>query len=154
MAGSNETHGTSGSHTGLFLRVFAALCVLTLVSFAIANSPLMKQPAVAWTTMMAVSCAKAILVIAFFMHLRWERAWKYALTIPSLLMAVFLVVSLVPDIGLRARAYDENRWRYATEGVANIKVAPTPAAVPAAETAPAPEGSETPGANTSACEGT
>ena len=103
--------------------------------------------------MMAVSCAKAILVIAFFMHLRWERAWKYALTIPSLLMAVFLVVSLVPDIGLRARAYDENRWRHATEGVANVAVEPTQEAVPADEATPAPEGSEAEGANASAGEG-
>ncbi len=33
--------------------------------------------------MMAVSCTKAMLVILFFMHVKYEANWKYVLTIPA-----------------------------------------------------------------------
>ena len=36
----------------------------------------------------------------FFMHLIWEANWKYVLTFPAALMCVFLVLMLVPDVGL------------------------------------------------------
>ena len=65
--------------------------------------------------MMAVSCMKAYLVILFFMHLMWEANWKYVLTIPAVLMSVFLVVMLVPDIGMRTRHYTPQRQLYAAE---------------------------------------
>ncbi len=55
------------------------------------------------TFMMAVSCTKAMLVILFFMHVKQEASWKYVLTIPPAIMAVFLMLALVPDIGLRNR---------------------------------------------------
>ena len=54
--------------------------------------------------MMAVSCAKAALVMLFFMHLKYEANWKYVLTIPAAIMSVLLMLLLVPDIG----------WRYDT----------------------------------------
>jgi hypothetical protein len=51
--------------------------------------------------MMAVSCTKAMLVILFFMHLKWEANWKWILTVPASLMSMLLVFALVPDVGLR-----------------------------------------------------
>ena len=36
-----------------------------------------------WAFMMAVSCTKAMLVILFFMHVKYEANWKYVLTIPG-----------------------------------------------------------------------
>ncbi len=102
-------------NTALFLKVFAALCVLTAISFAIANSPLMKSQGLAWAVMMVVSCAKAFLVISFFMHLKWERTWKYVLTIPASIMSLLLVIALVPDIGRRSEDYSQARWLHATE---------------------------------------
>ena len=65
--------------------------------------------------MMAVSCAKAMLVILFFMHLMWEANWKYVLTIPSAMMSIFLLLMLIPDIGRRTDRYSEERWLYAAE---------------------------------------
>ena len=65
--------------------------------------------------MMAISCAKAALVILFFMHLKWEANWKYVLTIPASIMSVFLVLMLVPDIGLRTGWYSMERWEYSAE---------------------------------------
>ena len=42
-----------------------------------------RQPQVGWAFMMAVSCTKAMLVILFFMHVKYEANWKYVLTIPA-----------------------------------------------------------------------
>jgi cytochrome c oxidase subunit IV len=99
-------HGGSGK----YIFVFIALCVLTVISFGVANTrAIMDTPAVGWSIMMAVSCAKAMLVIAFFMHLIWEANWKYVLTIPASIMSVFLVLMLVPDIGFRTRHYSSER---------------------------------------------
>ena len=44
--------------------------------------------------MMAVSCTKAMLVILFFMHVKYEANWKYVLTIPAAFMAIFLMLML------------------------------------------------------------
>lgn len=107
----HEHHGNMKTFVGVFL----TLCFLTACSFGVANSPLMATPSVGWAMMLAISCGKAMLVITFFMHLLWEANWKFVLTIPASMMSVFLVVMLIPDIGLRTRNYSETRWRYAAE---------------------------------------
>ncbi|MFO0868218.1 MAG: cytochrome C oxidase subunit IV family protein [Pirellulales bacterium] len=112
----HDAHHSHGS-VGKYLMVFLALCVLTTMSFFTYSSywPFHDTPAVGWVFMMAVSCTKAMLVISFFMHLLWEANWKYVLTIPASLMSVFLVVSLVPDVGQRTRYYAEEREVFASE---------------------------------------
>ena len=98
-----------------YLAVFAALLVLTAISFAVGSSQSLREnsPGVMMAMMMAVSCAKAMLVILFFMHLMWEANWKYVLTIPASLMSIFLLLMLVPDIGRRVEKYAEERWLHA-----------------------------------------
>ncbi len=89
------------------------LCGLTGISFWIANSSLMDNRLTAWLAMICVSLAKAMLVVMFFMHLWWERRWKYALTIPALIMGTLLVILLIPDIGLRTQNYSRERQKFA-----------------------------------------
>lgn len=106
-------HHDSDSHggTGLYMTVFVCLVILTAASFALGNAASIKEssPGAVWAGMMAISTAKAMLVILFFMHLKWEANWKYVLTVPCIMMSVFLVCMLVPDIGLRTRMYDQQR---------------------------------------------
>jgi cytochrome c oxidase subunit 4 len=113
------SHSKHESHGGLsqYIAVFIALCVLTLISFGVGNSQNLREnaPQVMWAMMMAVSCAKAMLVIMFFMHLKWEANWKYVLTIPASLMSLYLVLMLVPDIGRRGRMYSEERQLHSAE---------------------------------------
>ncbi len=106
-----STHGFDEHHgkphdVKKYLYVFLALCVLTSMSFFTYSDywPFHEYPQVGWTFMMAVSLCKALLVMLFFMHLKYEASWKYVLTIPASVMAVFLVIALVPDI----------KWRYET----------------------------------------
>ena len=105
------------SNTKVFVLVFLMLCVLTALSFWVANSYLMENKVVGWAAMMMVSVAKAMLVILFFMHLWWERAWKYVLTIPALFMGLLLVLLLVPDVGYRYLTYSKDRRENAPEPV-------------------------------------
>jgi cytochrome c oxidase subunit 4 len=116
LGGTTDTHQGHGG-LGVYVMVFLALCVLTLVSFLVGNSSVLREnaPGVMWAAMMAVSCAKAMLVMLFFMHLKWEANWKYVLTIPASMMSLFLVLMLVPDIGRRTRHYSDDRWLYAAE---------------------------------------
>ena len=105
----DEEHGHGG--IGKYLLVFLALCGLTTMSFLTYSPawPWRDQPQVGWAFMMAVSCTKAMLVVLFFMHVWWEANWKYVLTIPAAMMALFMVIMLVPDIGLRNRMVSQER---------------------------------------------
>ena len=116
----HDEHGGHGGHDashgglGKYVLVFLALCGLTTMSFLTYSSfwPWRDQPQVGWTFMMAVSCTKAMLVILFFMHVFWEANWKYVLTIPAAMMAIFLALMLVPDVGLRNRMVSQERALY------------------------------------------
>ncbi len=110
-----EHHG--GEHhggLGTYLAVFLALCGLTTLSFFTYSPywPWRDEPQVGWAFMMAVSCTKAMLVVLFFMHVLWEANWKYVLTIPAAMMAIFLVIMLIPDIGMRSRMVSQERLLY------------------------------------------
>lgn len=100
-----------------YVFVFLALCVLTAASFATTtmwwkeNVP----PLSGWIFMLAVSVCKAVLVAMFFMHLLWEKSWKWILTVPTICMALFLSVALIPDIGLRRWYYSEERAQHVAE---------------------------------------
>jgi len=109
-------HGHGG--IGKYLLVFAALCFLTGMSFFTYSPawPWRDQPQVGWAFMMAVSCTKALLVVLFFMHVLWEANWKYVLTIPAAMMAIFLVVMLIPDIGMRNRMVSQERALHMARG--------------------------------------
>ncbi|MDH3718031.1 MAG: cytochrome C oxidase subunit IV family protein [Planctomycetota bacterium] len=104
----HEQHGSIGT----YLAVFVALCILTGASFFTYSSYWPFSDHVAWAFMMAISCTKAMLVILFFMHLKYEANWKYVLTVPATFMSLFLVLMLVPDVGLRMRRASEERLRY------------------------------------------
>lgn len=133
----HESHsaGADHDHGGLskYLAVGGGLAVLTLISFAVGNSPaIMKNKEVGWTLMMAVSCAKALMVILFFMHLKWEANWKYVLTIPASMMSIFLLLMLMPDIRLRGNHYSEERLLYSAGGAAPETLARPISATPEA----------------------
>ena len=121
--GHEHDHGHGG--LGKYLAVGAALGVLTAISFAAGSSEwIMSTPQLGWTIMIAVSCAKAMLVMLFFMHLIWEANWKYVLTIPASIMSLFLMLMLVPDIGLRTRNYSEERLLRAATPVEAAPLSP------------------------------
>lgn len=114
-------HGAHAEHGGVgkYLAVFAALCVLTAMSFFTYSRFWPFDKHVAWVFMIAISCTKAMLVIMFFMHLLWEANWKWVLTVPASFMSIFLMLMLVPDIGMRQNNgyahYSFHRWLFAAD---------------------------------------
>ncbi|HEX7450585.1 MAG TPA: cytochrome C oxidase subunit IV family protein [Pirellulales bacterium] len=119
---AHDGHAAHADHGGIakYIYVFLALCFLTTMSFFTYSQywP-WPDPAVKRLFMTAVSCTKAMLVILFFMHVKYEANWKYVLTIPASIMSVFLCLALVPDIGARMNGlfgyegkYSPERWEH------------------------------------------
>ena len=109
----HEEHGSAS----LYISVFLALCCLTTLSF-LTYFDFWREVipvGVSRLFMMGVSCTKALLVIMFFMHLKWEANWKWVLTVPASMMSIFLMLMLVPDIGFRMDHASYDRMIYASE---------------------------------------
>ena len=115
MPGESSEHDEHhGGSIKTYVVVFLALCVLTTASF-FTYSEFWREhfsPQAGWAFMMAVSCTKALLVVLFFMHLLYEANWKYVLTIPMVFMSIFLVLMLIPDVGMRMNRVSEERRRH------------------------------------------
>jgi cytochrome c oxidase subunit 4 len=86
------------SHDKIYMKVFVALCVFTLLS-AIADVFKGASPGVVGVVVLAIAAAKAACVMLFFMHLKWERGWKYVLLAPTTILAIGFPIALMPDIG-------------------------------------------------------
>jgi cytochrome c oxidase subunit 4 len=110
---SHDEHPAHHGSASAYWAVFVALCLLTTLSFLTQASWWPFGPAMSRILMMIVSCAKALLVILFFMHLKWETNWKWVMTIPASVMALFLMLMLIPDVGWRTSHYEEDRQRRA-----------------------------------------
>ncbi len=79
--------------------IFAALCVFTLISI-VADVIHIPNRALLVGIVLAVAVCKALCVLLIFMHLKFERAWKYLLLAPTLILACTIPFALTPDIGL------------------------------------------------------
>jgi caa(3)-type oxidase subunit IV len=103
----NEQHDThaaappaeAGPDFALYIKVFAALTVCTALSF-VANW-LLGQNATSAGIIMVVAVIKATMVIAIFMHLKFDWSRLYFIIIPVVIMAIMMMVVLMPDIVLR-----------------------------------------------------
>ncbi len=91
-------HEHDESHGAAYFRVFLALCVFTAIS-VIADVVHLPSKVMLGAIVLAVAVAKALCVMMFFMHLKFERAWKYLLLAPTIILAIALPLSLRPDIG-------------------------------------------------------
>ncbi len=97
-----EVH--AGHHHVNYQGVFVALCVCTLLSIIFDMVHLPKTIIVA--LVLAVATAKALFVLTYFMHLKFEGAWKYIILAPTAILAVGLMVALAPDVGLHYYTVD------------------------------------------------
>ena len=91
-------HEHHESHGAAYFRVFLALCAFTAISVA-ADIIHLPSKVMLGAIVLAVAVAKALCVMMFFMHLKFERAWKYLLLAPTIILAAALPISLRPDIG-------------------------------------------------------
>ncbi len=102
------------SHHVNYLAILIALCVLTALSVAFdladirdtATSMGLNGTIVLAFCVLAVSVAKASCVMLFFMHLKFERNWKYVLLAPTTILALGLPLALLPDVGVHYYTVD------------------------------------------------
>lgn len=96
MADSHEAH----AHPP-YKFIFLLLCVFTAISWiADEGKELIPGRAVLAVIVLAVAVAKALCVMLYFMHLKFERNWKYVLLAPTCILAIGLPLALLPDVGV------------------------------------------------------
>src|SRR5262249_55246857 len=82
--------------------VFGALSVFTVVSFVV--NWFVREEYIARSTgfaiILSVAVVKALLVVTYFMHLKWDWGRLYFLIIPALVLAPMLIFALLPDLVL------------------------------------------------------
>jgi len=130
MAEAHAAHdphatGDDAHHVNYFL-VFVALCGLTALSVIFDVVEMKGQRVLGFLNgtillaflVLAVATAKALCVMAFFMHLKFERNWKYLLLAPTIILAMGLPLALLPDIGVHYYTTDTPQKRSGHPAVA------------------------------------
>lgn len=85
-------------HAVNYTAIFGLLCVCTVLSigFDLAKESLSKPVLI--FLILGVAVCKASFVLLYFMHIKFERAWKYVLLAPTAVLACALPFALAPDI--------------------------------------------------------
>lgn len=93
MADSHSNHKVN------YTAIFFVLCLCTGAS-VLAD---LGGESVEWSVMvglvMGIACIKATFVLLYFMHIKFETAWKYILLAPTVVLALALPLALSPDVG-------------------------------------------------------
>lgn len=116
---SEHDHDHHESHGAAYFRVFCALCVFTAVS-VVADLVHLPSKVMLGAIVLSVAVAKALCVMMYFMHLKFERAWKYLLLAPTVIIAMALPVALRPDIGTHYYTQDVQQLRDYPEHEASL----------------------------------
>ncbi len=98
-------HGDAHAHPHVnYFLIFIALCICTAISVAF---DLFKPPkSFLVIGVLAVAVAKALFVMTYFMHLKFEGAWKFIILAPTAILAVGLMVALAPDMAMHYYSND------------------------------------------------
>ncbi len=121
------------NHHVNYLMIFVALCVATALS-VVADVFRPDNKIVLAVIVLAIATAKALFVLLFFMHLKFEGRWKYVLLAPTMILAMGIPLALLPDIGVHYYTVDVPQLdAYAAE-----QAHPAAHDEPDEETAPAP----------------
>lgn len=99
------SHEHHPSHFNTYVTIFVVLCVFTALSW-IADLMHLANHKLLIVIVLAIASAKALCVMAVFMHLQFERAWKYLLLAPTLILASAIPFALAPDVGLHYYTVD------------------------------------------------
>ncbi len=92
------SHDSHATHHVNYLAIFLVLCCCTALSVVFDVLHFAKPVTI--VLVFAVAVAKALCVMMFFMHLKFEGNWKYVLLAPTTILAIGLPLALMPDIGV------------------------------------------------------
>ncbi len=86
-----------------YLRIFVFLCILTALSWffdEMQTRKIIETKAFIIAAVLVVAVAKALFVMMYFMHLKFEGRWKFVLLTPTIILAIGIPLALLPDVGL------------------------------------------------------
>ncbi len=86
---------SENSHKGLYYAVWTGLLALTLVEVGLAYLHL--PVTIMLVSLMGLSLVKAALIVAYFMHLRFERLSLFLTLIPATVFCIVLMATFFPD---------------------------------------------------------
>jgi len=84
-----------------YFRIFLLLAVLTMLEIGVIKLPIPHFTIVAALVLLAV--IKAVLVAAFYMHLSTEKTTLKWIAVTPMILCVFLLFMLTPDLGAFTR---------------------------------------------------
>ena len=105
MADTHEPAAHAGPDFRIYMIIFGALSVFTLLSFLV-NAIFGAGNHTGATIIMGIAIIKATLVAMIFMHLKWDWGRLYFLIIPAFILAAMMMFVLLPDIVLQRWAVD------------------------------------------------
>ncbi len=90
-----QAEHAAGGVTRMFVRVWAALLALTSVEVFLAYEqvPLL----IMLVALIGLSVVKAALIVAYFMHLKFERLSLFLTLFPMLIFCILLLFLFIPD---------------------------------------------------------
>ena len=129
------SHDDHNTHHVNYLLIFCVLCICTGLS--VAFDVLHFEKPVTIVLVFSVAVAKALCVMMFFMHLKFEGNWKFVLLAPTTILAIGLPLALMPDIGVSyytTTAPQAGTWgkEFQTFKASHAKKGHAPEAAPAA----------------------
>ena len=94
-AGPAHTHAVGQQHPiGVYLKVWGWLFVLSAMSYSVDYFHV--QGVMRWFLILLFMTLKAGLIVAFFMHMKWERLTLiYAILVPPLCLATLIGMMLI-----------------------------------------------------------
>jgi cytochrome c oxidase subunit IV len=95
-----DSHAAHEAHPHVnYWHIFYALCLLTLASVIADVYGHALGKVVIGLVVLTVACFKAMFVMLYFMHLKYEGKWKIVLLAPTTILALAIIAALMPDIG-------------------------------------------------------
>ena len=85
---------------------FAIMVVLTILTILeIFVPPMIADKLTAGSILVILAVVKALLVALYFMHLRYERTTLSVVALTPMVICVFLIVMLLPDLTSKNKTY-------------------------------------------------
>ena len=95
MSAHAEEHEHFAGSNKLFTSIWVWLVVLTLIEIGLAYKPM--STVLMLTILLGLSIIKAALIVAYFMHLKFERLSLILTIVPMLVVCILLLFVFFPD---------------------------------------------------------
>ncbi len=86
-----------------YFAIMVALTILTILELMV--PPLVSAKLMAGSLLVTLAVVKALLVALYFMHLRFERPTLGVIALTPMLICIFLIIMLLPDLTSTTRTY-------------------------------------------------